>query len=111
MREKRRAVFPKFDGGYRILVSPRLIGRPLIEPAFAQRLLHWPAGVIAPHSLLAWRDFWAFEFQHRLPAPPNWATVSEFAALGGELAERVPPPVKSTVPRGFIDRVIGRCRR
>jgi len=97
-----------FDAAYQVLVLPRQIHQPPVEQALAERILQWPADAIAPHSVLAWRDLYAFEVQARLPAPPNWATVSFFIALAGDLIARVPPPVQSIAPHTLVDRLIGR---
>ena len=99
---------PAFDAAYQVLAGPRQIHQPPIEPALAERILQWPADAIAPHSVLAWRDPYGFEVQARLPAPPNWATVSYFIALADDLITRVPPPVKSMAPHTLVDRLIGR---
>jgi len=79
---------PAFDAAYRV------IGRPLIDSGFAERLLHWPADAVQPRSLLAWRDHDAFQFHAGLAAPPNWATVSHLAALAEDLTARLPAPAR-----------------
>jgi hypothetical protein len=68
-----------FDAAYEVL------GKPL-DPALAARLLDWPAEAIAAHSVLAWRDASGLHFNVRLPAPPNWATVTYAAGIAEKLA-------------------------
>ena len=102
---------PGFDAAYQVLGLPGQMRERPVDEVLAKRIFEWPAGVIAPHSVLAWRDLYAFEFQARLPAPPNWATVSYFLALADDLMARVPPPMSSPAPRGFVDRLIGHFTR
>src|SRR6266853_1694955 len=65
-----------FDAAYQVLASPRQIVRPPVDPGFATRILQWPADAVAPRSVLAWRDPFAFHLQFRLPGSPNWSTVA-----------------------------------
>ena len=99
-----------FDAGYQVQVLPSQIRQPPVDPSLADRILHWPADAVAPHSVLAWRDPYAFHVQARLPGPPNWAAVSYFVALADDFIARVLPSVTSSPP-GFIDRLIDRFLR
>jgi len=99
---------PEFDARYRILVSPQQFRQPLIDSALAERILQCPSDAIAPHSVLAWRQPFAFEVEARLLGPPNWSTVSWLISLANDLIARVPPVVKSVAPHGFVDRLIDR---
>jgi hypothetical protein len=102
---------PAFDAAYQILaISGQTRERPLGAP-FAERLLHWPAEAIHPHSMLVWRDPLGLVVQVRLPGPPNWATVSYFLALAEDFAERLPPPAVPPAPPGFVERLLARCLR
>jgi hypothetical protein len=101
---------PSFDAIYQVLALPQ-IHHPPIDPALAERILKWPANAIAPHSVLAWRDAFAFEFQARLPAPPNWATVSYFLTLAEDVIAQIPAPSKSPAPPKLADRLLGRLLR
>jgi len=99
---------PDFDAAYRILAVPQRIAPPLLDAALANQILRWPADTIAPHSVLAWRDPFAFHLQARLPATPNWATVSYFVALAEAFVLQLPPPTISRAPRRLVDRLIAR---
>jgi len=100
--------FADFDVEYKVLVLTRQTRHSPVDCGLAAQMLKWPADAIGPHSLQAWRRPYAFEFQARLPAPPNWATISYFLAIGAELSARLPPPLTAPIPHGSIDRVIGR---
>ncbi len=65
-----------FDAAYQVLVLPRQIRQPPVDPTLADRILHWPADAVAPHSVLAWRDPYAFHVQARL---------ARAAELGGRI--------------------------
>jgi hypothetical protein len=97
-----------FDAAYEVLVLPKQFGKPPVEAALGERILHWPASSIAPHSVLAWRDAFGLHVQARLPAPSNWGAVSYLASLAEELCARVPAPLKSGVPPTFFDRAVAR---
>ncbi len=96
-----------FDAAYRILVRPDRAERIGIDAALAGRLLRWPAPAMTPHSMLAWRNRYAFEIQARLRENPDWATVSCFIALGSDLTVGLPPPENPTAPPGFAERLVG----
>jgi hypothetical protein len=100
-----------FDAAYQVLSLRPETGKSPIDVSLAERVLHWPADAVPPHSLLAWRDSFAFHIQARLPGPPNWATVSHFIAFSEDLIARIPSPVASTAPRGLVDRMVARCFR
>ena len=97
-----------FDTAYRVLVLPRQFSHPFIDHAIAERILARPTGAVASHALLAWRQPYAFEFEARLPGPPDWATVFWLISLAKELIVRVPPPLKAVAPHGFVDRLMDR---
>jgi hypothetical protein len=99
---------PAFDAAYQVLGRPSQIRPPLVDQALAARVLRWPADAIAPHSVLAWRDPFGLHFQARLPAAPNWETVSYFLALAKEFTQRLPAPMTAPTPRGFVDRLLAR---
>jgi hypothetical protein len=102
---------PAFDAAYQVLVLPRQFRRPPLDPGLAERFLHWPPDAIAPHSVRAWRDPFGFKLQARLPATPNWATVSYFLTLAEDFCSRLPAPITSPAPRGFVDRIVARIWR
>jgi hypothetical protein len=102
---------PAFDAAYQVLALPRQIRQSPLDPALAERILHWPADAIAPHSVLAWRDPFGLCLQARLPATPNWATVCYFLVLAEDFCVRLPAPEVSPAPRGFLDRLIARVLR
>jgi hypothetical protein len=99
-----------FDAAYEVLLLPRIPRSP-IDAALAARILAWPAEAVTPHSVLAWRDLYAFEFQVRLPAPPNWATVAYFPDLADDWVARLPAPVRSSVSPRMFDRLLDRFLR
>lgn len=94
-----------FDAAYHVSAAGR-ISRPPIDSALAARLLAWPAGAIAPHSLLAWRDRFALRVEFRLPAPPNWAAVAYAVSAAEDLVARLPPPVSVPRPHGVAARIM-----
>lgn len=101
-----------FDAAYQILLSQQeLPNQPVVDCPLAQRILHWPPDTVAPHSVLAWRDPFSLQLQARLPVTPNWATISYFLALAEDLIARVPRPVISPAPQGFVDRLVARFLR
>jgi len=102
---------PAFDAAYRVLALPGQMHQLPIDAALAERILHWPAAAITPHSVVAWRDSFGLQLQARLPGPPNWETVSYFLALAEDFTARVPPPVMSSASRGLVDRVVARLLR
>ena len=97
-----------FDTTYRVLTLTEKFQQPPVNPALAERVLKWPDDSVRPHSVLAWRDPFGLQLQARLPAPPNWVTVSYFLALAEDLSSRVPPPAVPAVPLKFSDRLIAR---
>lgn len=99
---------PAFDQAYQVLGLAQPFTGPPVDAAVAQHMLHWPAGAISPHSLLMWRDPTALHFQARLPAPPNWATVSYFLVLAEELCRRLPAPDVPVHTPTLADRAIAR---
>jgi len=99
-----------FDSAYQVLARPR-VETPPIDAGLAERILHWPADAIAPHSLLALRDPFGFHVQARLRAPANWATVVYFTDVAGDLAQRLPTPVEAAAPPGWVDRLVARFLR
>ena len=100
-----------FDAAYQVFASPGQTKQPPVDVALAARVLHWPATAIAPHSMLAWRDFFGLQLQARLPGPPNWETVSYFLAWAEDFAARLPPPVMSTAQPTLVDRLATRWLR
>jgi hypothetical protein len=100
-----------FDAAYQVLALPRQIRQSPLDPALAERILHWPPDTVAPHSVLVWRDPFGLYFQARLPAPPNWATIRYFLALAEDFCVRLPAPEPSPAPRTFLDRLIARVMR
>jgi hypothetical protein len=102
-----------FDERYRILGLPTGSSQPPpLDSSLAERALHWTAKAVAPHSILAWRDSFGFHVQARLPAPPNWETISYFVSLAEDMALRLPPvSAMPLVPQGFVDRLIVRFLR
>jgi hypothetical protein len=74
-------------------------------------MLHWPAGAIAPHSMLIWRDPFGLHVQARLASPPNWTTISCLLDLADDVVGRVPPAVPVSTPPGFLDRLVARLLR
>jgi hypothetical protein len=102
---------PAFDAAYQVLALPRQLRPPPLDPALAERFLHWPSDTIAPHSVLTWRDPFGLQLQARLPAPPDWATVSYFLTLAEDFCARLPAPLPSPAPRGFVDRIVARLLR
>jgi hypothetical protein len=97
---------PGFDAAYQVM--SRQISKPVVDASLADRILHWPADSVAPHSILIWRDRFALHCQARLPAPPNWATVSWFLGIADACASRIPPAVISPVRSSLVDRIIAR---
>jgi hypothetical protein len=95
-----------FDAAYEVLVLPKQFGKPPVDAALGERILHWPADTIAPHSMIAWRDAFGLHVDARVPAPANWSTVSYLASLAEEMCARVPAPLKSGVPPTFFDRAV-----
>jgi hypothetical protein len=100
-----------FDAAYQILQLHQQLPNQPVDSALAERILHWPPDAIAPHSVLAWRDPFGFHLHARLPATPNWATISYFLGLADDLIARVPPAVISPTPQGFVDRLVARFLR
>jgi len=99
---------PAFDKACQILALPERVQEAPIDAALAERILHWPADTITGHSVLAWRDPFGLHFQARLPAPPNWATITYFLTLAEDLCARLPSPVPAPTPSGFVDSIVAR---
>jgi hypothetical protein len=100
---------PGFDAAYQVM--SRQSSKPVVDASLADRILHWPADSVAPHSILIWRDRFALHCQARLPAPPNSATVSWFLGIAAACASRIPPAVISPVRSSLVDRIIARVLR
>jgi hypothetical protein len=100
-----------FDSAYRVLALSPNASHSLLDAELAKRMLHWPADTMTPHSLLAWRDPFGFHLLARLPAPPNWPTISYLTSLGDEFSARVPAPEISPGPVGLVDRIAARISR
>jgi hypothetical protein len=100
-----------FDAAYRVSTLSPNASHPLVDAELAKRLLRWPADAMTPHSLLAWRDPFGFHLLARLPAPPNWGTVSYFTSLAEEFSARVPAAEISPGPVGVVDRIAARIFR
>ena len=98
------ARLPAFDAAYQVWVRPAQSPHPHIDRALAERVVHWSADAIAPHSMLAWRDPFGFHIEARLPATPNWPTISYFLSLAEDLALRLPAPTATSAPSGFVDK-------
>jgi hypothetical protein len=96
-----------FDQAYRVSVVPSSDKKPIVDAAFAGRILTWPVDAVAPHSILAWRDIVGMHFRARLPGAPNRATVEYALSLAEELVSRLPPgsPVEA---QGAIDKLLVR---
>ena len=99
---------PAFDAAYQVLAFPQRVRQSPIDAALAERVLRWPADAVAAHSVLAWRDPFGFHFQARLPGAPNWASITYFLDLAEGLCARLPAPVPTPPPQGFVDRLVAR---
>jgi hypothetical protein len=97
-----------FDAAYQVLALPQQFRQPPLNAALADRMLHWPPDALAPHSVVAWRDPFGFQFQARLPGPPNWSTVAYFLALAEDFCARLPGPATPSAPPTFVDRLVAR---
>lgn len=100
-----------FDAAYHVLVLPARFPHPPLDAALAARVLRWPADAIAPHSVMAWRDPFAFHFLAQLPETPTWPTVSCLLGLAEDLCARLPGPVAPSAPPTFADRLVARILR
>ena len=78
----------EFDLAYEVKVTSHAAS--LMDAALAARMLHWPAGTVAPHSMIAWRDPSGFHCKARLPEPPNLETIEWLAGLAEDCAVRLP---------------------
>jgi hypothetical protein len=78
----------EFDLMYEVKVT-RNAASP-VDEALAARILHWPIGTVAPHSMIAWRDPSGFHCKARLPQPPTLETIEWLAGLAEDCAARVP---------------------
>jgi hypothetical protein len=106
--EERPSGLAEFDAAYEVLVLGKQFGQPPVDVSLGREILSWPAGAIAPRSVLAWRDPFGFHVQARLPGPANWNTVCYLTSLAEAMCARVPAPVSSAVPLTFVDRAIAR---
>jgi hypothetical protein len=104
-----RSGIAAFDAAYEVMA--RQTARPLVDAALARRIVFWPPDAVVPYSIVAWRDPFGFNFNARLPGPPNWATVAWLASVGGDFAGRLPAAVTAPRPSGCFDRIIGRISR
>jgi hypothetical protein len=102
---------PEFDAAYQVMLRPEQISKPVVDASLADRILHWPADTVAPHSMLIWRDPFALHCQARLPAQPNWATVLWLLGIAETCTSRIPPAVISPVRSRLVDRIIARVLR
>lgn len=100
-----------FDAAYQVLARPERVRQLPVDPVLAARILDWPAGAVAPHSMLVWRDPFGLQFQARLPAPPNWTTVSYLLGLADDVIARIPPAAPVPDPPGILDRLFARLVR
>jgi len=80
--------------------------QPVVDARLAERMVSWPAGAVALHTLLAWRDPFGFYIEARLPAPPNWATICYLVGLAEELCARLPAGRSVEPPKNIVDRLI-----
>ena len=99
---------PPFDNSYQVLALPNQIQQSPLDATLVDRILHWPANAVAPHSLLAWRDPFGLHVEARLARPVNWAAVSYFVALAEDLCAALPGPLVPTQSPNFMDRTINR---
>lgn len=91
-----------FDRRYRVLAAtPHL----LLDATIARRLLDWPDPALI-HSVIAWRDPFAFRLHVPIHRPPDWAAVSYLISIGEDLVRRLPAPTTSAVPPGRFDRFL-----
>jgi len=97
--------YASFDKAYQ-LSTFGVSWQPLIDARLAERIVSWPADVVALHTLLAWRDPFGFYIEARLPAPPNWATICYLVGLAEELCARLPAGRTVETPRSIVDRLI-----
>jgi len=94
-----------FDQAYQ-LSTLGVSWQPLVDARLAERMVSWPAGAVALHTLLAWRDPFGFYIEARLPAPPNWATICYLVGLAEELCARLPAGRSVEPPKNMVDRLI-----
>jgi hypothetical protein len=99
---------PAFDNAYQVLALPNQIQQSPLDATLVDRVLHWPANAIAPHSVLAWRDPFGLHVEARMPGPANWAAVSYFVGLAEDLCARLPGPLVPAQSPKFLDRIINR---
>jgi hypothetical protein len=102
---------PSFDAAYQVFALPRRGRVPPVNAVLAERMLRWPSGAVAPHSVLVWRDPFGLHCRARLLAPPNWATVSYFLGVAEDCSECVPPGMSLATPPTLLDRMITRLLR
>jgi len=97
--------FAPFDKMYQV-ASLGVSWQPLVDPRLAERIISWPNDIVALHTLLAWRDPFGFYLEARLPASPNWATISYTVSLAEDLCARLPAGRTVSQPRGFLDQLL-----
>jgi hypothetical protein len=78
----------------------------LVDARLAERIISWPNDIVALHTLLAWRDPFGFYLEARLPAPPNWATISYTMSLAEDLCARLPAGRTVAQPKGVLDQFL-----
>jgi hypothetical protein len=98
-----RTGLTEFDNRYRVLTMGPAVPA---DVSLAARILNWPAKAMIPHSVLAWRDPFAFRVQARLPGPPPWSTVEHLLLIAFDLADQIPTPQTCLVPSGRLDRFL-----
>lgn len=94
-----------FDAVYRVL-RLGVSWQPLVDAKLAERIIAWPIEAYALHAMLAWRDPFGFYIQARLPAPPNWATISYVVDLADDLCARLPAGKMAGPPKGMLDQFL-----
>ena len=100
--------YPALDNAYQVWALPDQIQQSPLDATLVDRVLHWPASAVAPHSVLTWRDPFGLHVEARLAGPANWATVSYFVALAEDLCAGLPGPLVPTQSPKFLGRIINR---
>ena len=78
-----------FDAAYKVLVPPRQMSIPPLNPALAERFVKWPGDTAAPNPVAAWRDESGFHVEAHL-SRMSWASVEHLLNLGEDMCERLP---------------------
>ncbi len=99
---------PAFDAAYRVQILPDRFSHSPIDSGLAKQMLEWPGDAIRPVALLVRRDSFGLHLEVRLPAMPNWSTISWLLALAESLSVKLPAQEQDSVPSGFVDRVVNR---